>query len=69
MSDIVFVGGPYSGLRGTEAPDSDGMQTVRGLHGAQQYLRFHRVGNVSFYRHHAISVREALKLIPSLLTG
>ena len=68
MSDIVFVGGPYSGLRGVESSDSGDTRKVRGLHGEHLYVRFHGIGNVSFYRHHAISVREAFRLLPDLLS-
>ena len=67
MSDILFVGGPYSGLRGVEAPDSGNRRTVRGLHGEHLYVRFHGIGDVSFYRYHAMSVREAFKLLPDLI--
>jgi len=67
MSDIIFVGGPYAGLRGVDAPDSGGTRTVRGLHGEHLYVRFHGIGNVSFYRHHAMSDRKAFKLLPDLL--
>jgi len=66
MGEIVFVGGPYNGLRGLETANSDGTEIVRGLHGEHVYVRFHSAGGVNFYRHVMLTFREALRLLPGL---
>jgi hypothetical protein len=66
VGEIIFVGGPYDGLRGNETAESDGTEIVRGLHGEHIYVRFHSAGGVNFYRHAMLTFREALKLLPRL---
>lgn len=57
--EILYIGGPYHGQRGTAALNSSGTE-VSGPRGLQCYVPYQQIGNILLYRHHSISPTEAL---------
>jgi hypothetical protein len=60
--EILYIGGPYHGHRGSAASNSGGTE-VSGPQGLQRYVPFRQVGSILLYRHNSISPSAVLSLL------